>query len=210
MRSNQAPARISRQDQRSFGTMAFPLSLNAGRFGTRLSGLASCAYGRNGQACLFNLCAFTVVASVLLGGGTRGGYLSDSILELCAIPTFLIALSSLLARSYARNNNHFDWGIILCLAVAILPIIQLVPLPPSIWTSLPQREQIVATFNLMGRELPWLPISVSPSSTWVSVLSLLAPLAIFFSVIQMSYHERRSMNLNLHRPRHCFGIRWNH
>jgi O-antigen ligase len=136
-----------------------------------------------------------MVLSLLLGGGTRGGFMSDSILELCAIAAFLLSLSSFFTTSDSESKKSSSGALLLCLAVTILPLIQLIPLPPSIWIQLPQRDQVVAVFNLLGRGLPWLPLTVSPTSTWVSVLSLLAPLAIFLSVIQLSYRERRSMSL---------------
>ena len=41
---------------------------------------------------LFYLCAVVFVASLLLGGGTRGGFLSDAILQLLAIPLLLVSL----------------------------------------------------------------------------------------------------------------------
>ena len=43
--------------------------------------------------------------------------------------------------------------------------------------------------------LPWMPISVSPNSTWLSFLSLLPPMAIFLAAIQLSYRERRTLIL---------------
>jgi hypothetical protein len=41
---------------------------------------------------LFYLCAFVIVASLLLGGGTRGGFLSDAVLQFLAIPLLLVCL----------------------------------------------------------------------------------------------------------------------
>jgi O-antigen ligase len=143
----------------------------------------------------FILCAVTAVSSLLLGGGTRGGFLSDTILELIAIPAFLASLATLVALPRSESKQRAEWALMLCLAIAALPLVQLVPLPPWLWTELPNREQMVTVFDLLGRELPWLPISVSPSATWVSVLSLLPPFAIFLGVIQLSYRERRVMSL---------------
>jgi O-antigen ligase len=136
-----------------------------------------------------------MVSSLLLGGGTRGGFLSDTILELIAIPSFLLSLSSLVALPWSDSKRRAEWPLLLCLAIAILPLIQLVPLPPWLWTRLPHREEIVTVFDLLGRSLPWWPISVSPSATWVSVLSLLPPIAVFLGVIQLSYRERRSFSV---------------
>ncbi len=76
-----------------------------------------------------------------------------------------------------------------------MPLIQLVPLPPSIWTMLPGRQEIVKIFDLFGGPMPWMPISVSPHATWLSFLSLLPPMAIFLSAIQMGHRERRALTL---------------
>jgi O-antigen ligase len=146
---------------------------------------------------LFGLCTFTLLASMLLGGGTRGGFLSDSILELIAIPAFLVALSSLFALPRNANKRGTEWALMLCVGVAILPLMQLIPLPPWIWTRLPHREQIAGVFDLLNQDLPWLPISVAPSLTWASVLSLLPPFAVFLGVLQLGYRERRMLSLIL-------------
>jgi len=134
---------------------------------------------------------------LLLGGGTRGGFLSDTILELFAIPAFLVALSSLFTLPWTESKRPAEWALMLCLAIAIVPLLQLVPLPPWLWTRLPNREAMAGVFDLLGRELPWFPVSVAPSATWLSALSLLPPLAIFLGVIQLSYGERRLMSLIL-------------
>jgi len=123
--------------------------------------------------------------------------LSDTILELFAIPAFLVALSSLVALPWAESKRPAEWALMLCLAIAIVPLLQLVPLPPWLWTRLPNREEMAGVFDLLGRELPWFPVSVAPSATWLSALSLLPPLAIFLGMIQFSYRERRLMNLIL-------------
>lgn len=146
---------------------------------------------------LFCSCAYMIVVSLLLGGGTRGGFLSDAILELLAIPALLISLFSLVDVPWknAGIRRRAQWALGLCSAIALLPLIQLVPLPPWIWTNLPGREQIEAVFDLLGNVRPWMPISVSPGATWLSFLSLLAPIAIFSGMIQLGYRERRGLSL---------------
>ena len=175
--------------------MAFLESLRNHPLGVRLAQLVPLRAWQQRPRLFFILCAVTVVSSLLLGGGTRGGFLSDTILELIAIPAFLASLSSIVALPRSKSKQRAQWALMLCLAIAALPLVQLVPLPPWLWTELPNREQMVAVFGLLGHELPWLPISVSPSATWVSVLSLLPPFAIFLGVIQLSYRERRVMSL---------------
>jgi O-antigen ligase len=175
--------------------MVFLQTLRNHPLGIKLGKLVPAQAWERRPSLVFGLSAFTVVASLLLGGGTRGGFLSDTILELLAIPAFLLSGSALFALPWVENKQRAEWALMLCAAVALVPLIQLVPLPPWLWSWLPNREDIVAVYTLLGRGLPWLPISVSPNATWVSALSLLSPLAIFLGVIQLGYRERRVLSL---------------
>jgi len=165
--------------------------------GTVLSALVPAQIREYRPSIVFCACALTLVCSLLLGGGTRGGFLSDAILELIAIPAFLIALSSLVDLPVWRTKTRTDmYGVLaFCFVIALVPLIQLVPLPPWIWTRLPAREEMARVFDLVGGQTPWMPISVSPHATWLSFLSLLPPIAIFLAAIQLSYRERREATL---------------
>jgi O-antigen ligase len=144
---------------------------------------------------LFSLCTVTFVSSLLLGGGTRGGFLSDAILQLLAIPAFLLSLFAVMTAPGTGRRRPVEWALVLCLAIGLLPLLQLVPLPPLIWERLPNREDLVAVYNLVGRGPSWLPVSLAPNATWLSVLSLLPPIAVFLCMIQLSYRERRMLCL---------------
>lgn len=165
--------------------------------GTVLGGLVPVQIREYRPSITFFVCALTLVGALLLGGGTRGGFLSDAILELIAVPALLIALASLGDRQIWRTKTRPDVYrvLALCCAIALLPLIQLVPLPPRIWVNLLRREELAKVFELVGNETPWMPISVSPPATWLSFLSLLPPLAIFLATMQLSYRERRGLSL---------------
>jgi O-antigen ligase len=141
---------------------------------------------------LFWLCALVIVSSLVLGGGTRDGFLSDAILQLIAIPLLLVTLWRMIDSLSAKQVR---WAVALCLAIILVPLIQLIPLPPLIWTALPNRALSLAAFELLEREATWMPISVSPPATWLSVLSLLPPLAIFLSTILLGHRDRRLLSL---------------
>lgn len=145
----------------------------------------------------FSLCAFMVICSLLLGGGTHGGFLSDAILELLAIPVLILSLSSLIELPLWKAKDRPDVPrlLVFCLAVALVPLLQLVPLPPAIWTRLPGREYAVSVLGLLGTATPWMPISLSPHSTWLSFLSLLPPMATFLVTVQLGYRDRRGISL---------------
>jgi hypothetical protein len=127
---------------------------------------------------LFYFCAFGLISCLLLGGGTRGGFLSDVILQFLSLPVLIAALWRIMDAPLSREMRQ---ALAFCAAILAVPVAQLLPLPPAIWTSLPGRETVAAAFGLIGRDLPWAPLSISPGATWLSLLSLVPPLAVFFS-----------------------------
>jgi O-antigen ligase len=138
------------------------------------------------------LCAATLVCCLLLGGGTRAGFLSDAALQLLCIPLLLAALWRLGDVTLTRQMR---WALAFCLLCVFVPLFQLIPLPPAIWTALPARKAEAASFALLGRDLPWMLISVSPTATWLSLISQIPPLAIFLGTVLLGYRERRILSL---------------
>jgi O-antigen ligase len=149
------------------------------------------------RSTVFYASALTIIASLLLGGGTRGGFLSDAILEALAIPALMVSMWSFIGLPWRATGirRRADWVLVLTFAVALLPLLQLIPLPPRIWTKLSGGEGIETILELGRGQLNWMPMSVSPNSTWLSLLSLIAPLAIFFGMVQLGYQERRRLSL---------------
>lgn len=138
------------------------------------------------------VCAFVLAASLILGGGARGGYLSDAVLQFLSIPCLLFFLWQL--------PNHTNWPLpkkelSFCAALILLPLIQLVPLPPAMWKSLANRDLSAAALELIGAADQWAPTTISPRATWLSLLSLLPPLAIFIGTVQLSRPHRRKLSL---------------
>ena len=126
-------------------------------------------------------------ASLLLGGGSL---LPDTVLQLLSIPVLVFVFPRII-KEYPFVQNQVGW--ILCAGIVLLPLIQLIPLPPWIWSNLPGHDLILSNLNLLNGNLPWLPISVSPTSTWLAALSLIPPLTIFFATVLLSSSERFSV-----------------
>lgn len=137
-------------------------------------------------------CGIVLVASLVLGGGTRSGFLSDALLQLLATPLLLISVWRLPGSgATARAPTE----LLFCTALALIPLLQLVPLPPWLWTALPGREVILESFTLANQELPWWPNSLAPHATWLGLVSLVVPLSIFLATIQLIRRERRILSL---------------
>jgi len=62
---------------------------------------------------------------------------------------------------------------------------------------MPGRETVVASLGLIGRDLPWAPINMSPTGGWLSALSLIPPLSVFLGALLLNHRERRSLSLVL-------------
>lgn len=138
--------------------------------------------------------ALVVLASLVLGGGSRQGFAGDAALQLIAIP-LLIAVFYRWLTDPREKKQSGSGPFVAAALICGLPLLQLVPLPPDIWTKLPGRAVIVENFGLTGQPLPWLPLSVSPSTTWLSVLSLLPPIALFLGVSRIPLERRRALSL---------------
>ena len=55
--------------------------------------------------------------------------------------------------------------------IVLLPLVQLIPLPPAIWTHLPGREVATRVSALTGLAGQWRPLSLNPEATIRSVIA---------------------------------------
>lgn len=130
--------------------------------------------------------------SLVLGGGTHSGYLADVILQLAAVALILAALSDLGRR---QLFGHYIGPLLFVACLCLVPLLQLLPLPLAVWQQLPGRDAIADSYRLLNETLPALPLSMSPSDTWLSGLALLPPIAIFLGCLGLGYRRRRLLSL---------------
>lgn len=151
---------------------------------------------RRGQAfsAIFYLTAGTFVLSIMFGGGTHSGFFGDVFLQLVSLPLLWMAVVKLIG---AHGRSHLRWIFAFVAAVVVLPLVQLAPLPSSIWSLLPGRGIVTETFSLLGLTPPPLPLTLSPTATWLCFLGLLPPIAIFLGVVMLDYAERQLLSLVL-------------
>src|SRR5579864_7354820 len=160
---------MMRTTRRAIGMSMREIAIRLPR--NRLAELAAEWFKDMALSGVFWLTALTLLAALLLGGGTRGGFLSDALLQLLAIPLLLLSVARLSDLFWRDRDTLWQlrWELGFCLAAVLVPLVQLVPLPPVLWALLPHRAPLIASFDGLGRGLPWLPISVSPNATWLSV-----------------------------------------
>lgn len=126
----------------------------------------------------FWLFAGFVALVVLAGGGSRADIASNGPLRALAAVMLAVAVW------YQTRNSLRRVLVPLCglLALALLIALQLVPLPPDIWGSLPGRELIARLGELAGMADTWRPLTFSPMKTANSLAALVVPLAALMLV----------------------------
>lgn len=76
----------------------------------------------------------------------------------------------------------------LLLATVLLVLVQLVPLPPSVWTTLPGREFLLSA--PFGSQNIWRPWSLTPSTTINAASSLIVPVVTLYLISAMPPEEK--------------------
>ena len=90
-----------------------------------------------------------LVFSFAFGGASRVHALRLALVELAALPLLVIA-GMQIQKWESRRRHQLALGILASLAA--LPLVQLIPLPPAVWTSLPGRDQMTLALTLAGLE----------------------------------------------------------
>ena len=128
--------------------------------------------------------------AIVFGGASRVHEFRLALVELAALPVAVAAGFALLKPiDLARHRLAF----IIVACTAALPLLQLLPLPPAIWSSLPGRDQEALALEVVGLSQGWLPISLTPDRTWRSFLAVLPPLAMFLALVAVRPQSPRIM-----------------
>src|SRR5262245_53182448 len=125
------------------------------------------------------LVLFVVFVALICGGGTRQGLLSDALAQIVSLPLLAVAFSKL----RLADPSELRPALVLVFAVVLVPCLQLIPLPPQVWTILPGRAEVAEAYKAAGMSLPVLPMSLEPLTTLRSLLSLLPAIAVFLGVL---------------------------
>jgi O-antigen ligase len=131
-----------------------------------------------------------VAVATLLGGASLEPPVRLTLVELASVPLLAMSLDWLVHHGPPPGSAVAL--ILLGLALAV-PAMQLLPLPPFLWTRLAGRGIEVQGLNLAGIPLPWAPISLAPRQTLVSALALAPPVAMFLAALRLGGRARRRL-----------------
>ncbi|WP_313436537.1 O-antigen ligase family protein [Novosphingobium sp.] len=132
---------------------------------------------------------FLVLAALLFGGGGSGAGLANLVVQLVALA--LLAVNGSAVGAFFRSAPR---GLVILLGVTLLlPLLQLVPLPPAIWQALPGREFAAQALEATGGADVWMPFSLDPNRTAIAFFSLIPALAALVLAWQLSREGRRGL-----------------
>lgn len=137
---------------------------------------------RHRRDLLFPAVAFQLTVALLIGGTARP--LNVLLCFLASLPT----LALLLMGKRARRPGWIAW---LALGLYALAWLQLVPLPPSIWTALPGRELALQVLQTAGLPISWRPLALDPGAAATALASIAAPLVLLVAAARLHSDEQR-------------------
>lgn len=131
---------------------------------------------------------FLLLLACWLGGGvTVDDTGIDEGLQLLALPVLLLAVWRLLMEG---ASPWVRVGIVAALLIALVPALQLLPIPMALWKLPPARQALAADLAMAGVQVNphW---SLTPASTERSLWALLPALAAFMGACTLDARERR-------------------
>lgn len=114
-----------------------------------------------------------VVAFAAGGGGSRFA-LANLLVQLTALGA--LALHRAAFARFWRESPVALRGMIA--AALLLPLLQIIPLPSTIWTALPGRALVERSLDLTGDNGLWMPLSLDPRRTLLALSALITPFAV--------------------------------
>lgn len=127
-----------------------------------------------------------LAAGIILGGSSRPS-VGNLLVQLAAlgILTWLV-----IRKRIALPEGAARIAVWLMLAIAALPLLYSVPLPPAIWSSVPGRDLALRTYALAGIVPPWHGLGLRDGVGVLTALHLLAPIVMFLIAVRLTTVQR--------------------
>jgi O-antigen ligase len=125
--------------------------------------------------------------ALLLGGGSLRFPLTRLIIELVSAGV----LVWFVVRGWRAPVDRWSAAaILLVLLIVMVPLVQTVPLPPSVWTVLPGHEDAAKIIQAAGLAPLWMPISLQPDATRLAAAFLIPPVTVFIATLHATPTQR--------------------
>ncbi|MER2606183.1 MAG: O-antigen ligase family protein [Siculibacillus sp.] len=148
------------------------------------------SFGFDSESALLPAVVVACAAALLLGGSAGPRHFGDVVIQIAAVPMIALVVHATLAEpGRARGPSRVAAGIALS-AIAI-GLLQLIPLPPALWTLLPGHRTVASALALLDPDPPWLPVATSPTAVWRSLAFVAPAIALFFAAGRLDERGRR-------------------
>lgn len=134
----------------------------------------------------FWIMAGFVVLVFLTGGSSRASVMSLPILRPVAAMLLALALLAIRRRELVAHRVLVGFFIVIVGAV----LVQLIPLPPSVWMQLPHRSLAVLAAQSAGQAGEWRPLTLDLTATRNAAYSLLVPGAALAGALCLNVWDR--------------------
>ena len=111
-----------------------------------------------------------IALCLVVGGSSASAIIPNLVLQLVAVILLMVALVAANGTSPAKPQRLLRAALVVFGAIAAF---QFLPLPPSVWSSLPGRGFVAEGFDLLAMEHPWLNLSLAPYDSLASLAWLL-------------------------------------
>jgi O-antigen ligase len=132
----------------------------------------------------YNLAVLTFFVMLLLffGGASRVDVVGQAIVRVAAVIVLASGAMQINREGWLRVKVPLMFMALLACTISV----QLVPLPPGIWSSLPGRSVYSAPLAAIGADQAWRAASLTPDRTLNSLLALLPPAAALVTCCLLS------------------------
>lgn len=134
---------------------------------------------------LLVLIAFLVIC--FIGGGSAR---ADTFSLLFVRPAAFAVAMFFVIMPGPVNNRAIVLPLSLLAVWGALIGLQLVPLPPEVWASLPERARFAQAAEIIAAPAPWRPLTFRPDLTWNSLIALSVPLAVLLGLRRLGAQSR--------------------
>lgn len=135
----------------------------------------------------FALLSILLAALLCVGGASRADVLGQVVARTLAT----LSMITMLLFAPRPQSGVPKAVVVLFLGAVLLTLLQLLPLPPSVWKELPGRALLLQA-STAGAQ-PWRPLSIQPSATVNSLGSLLVPAAVLVLAVGIREDENKKL-----------------
>ncbi len=139
----------------------------------------------------FPLLVLFLIAVWLGGGATEDSRSVDEWLSLIAL--LPLGASLLILCAEFPRDRLIRAGIVIAALIALVPCLQLLPIPESLWSAIPARKALLSDLHTVGVETVDWRWSLTPMATEHALWSLLPALAAFLAVFTLDAKQRRRL-----------------